>query len=489
MPYILSIDQSTTGTKGLIFNSEGELLYRYDLLHKQVTNDLGYVEHDPVEIYQNTIGVIKGVLKKSGLPKEEIAAVGICNQRETVLGWNALTGEPICNAVVWQCGRATDLCREFEDKADFILKTTGLNLSPYFSGPKMAWIVRNVPVAKELLVKDQLRFGTIDTWLVYKLTGGKEFKTDYSNASRTELMNIDTLKWDKEMVELFGLKMSALPDISYSDSIFGYTDFEGLLPMEIPICGVMGDSHAALFANGCTRPGMAKVTFGTGSSVMLNVGDRKVSPKPGVVASLAWGRGGRVEYVLEGNINYTGAVIKWLVDDIQLIESSKESEILSKSITGTGGVYLVPAFSGLGAPHWNNDARAILCGMNRTTKKAQIVRAAEECIAYQIRDVVEAMNGSYPQPLSSIFGDGGPTRDNFLMAFVSGMLNIPVQISELEELSGAGSAYMAAISSRVSTMERLFSKRVTKTFVPQMEAEERERLYDGWKDAVAMLKK
>lgn len=485
MPYILAIDQSTSGTKGMIFSTEGELLCRCDLPHRQITNNLGYVEHDPDEIYRNTVDVAGKVLEKYGIDGKDIAAVGISNQRETVVCWDAQTGKPVCNAIVWQCGRAADICRTLQDRAEEIFQTTGLNLSPYFSAPKMAWIVRNIPAAAQLLREGRLRFGTVDAWLVYRLTGGEAYKTDYSNASRTGLMNIDTCEWDEEIVRIYGLDRSALPGICFSDSLFGYTDFEGLLPKKLPICGVMGDSHAALFAHGCIRPGMTKVTFGTGSSVMMNTGEKKVVPKPGVVASLAWGREGKITYALEGNINYTGAVIKWLVDDVQLIQSAEEAGTLSESINDTGGVYFVPAFTGLGAPYWNNDARALLCGMNPATGKTQIVRAAVECIGYQIRDVVDAMGGKLPK----IMADGGPTRNAFLMQFVAGILDIPVEVSGLEELSGAGAAYMAALSFGVSSMERLYSKRITKTFVPDMGVKKRERLCMGWTAAVKMLEK
>ncbi len=483
MPYILSIDQSTSATKGLIFNLDGELICRYDLPHRQITTSLGYVEHDSDEIYNNTLAVVQNVLMQSGIDAKEVVAAGISNQRETVVGWDALTQRPICNAIVWQCGRASEICKELEGKANQIFQTTGLNLSPYFSAPKMAWMIRNIPDAATLLQQQRLRFGTIDTWLIYRLTNGENYKTDYSNASRTGLMNIDTCQWDTDLLEIYGLHQSALPELCFSDSVFGSTDFQGILPRKIPICGVLGDSHAALFAHGCIHPGMAKVTFGTGSSVMVNAGEHKVTPQPGVVACIAWGRKGNIVYALEGNINYTGAVIKWLVNDVQLISSAKEAAELSQSIEDSGGVYLVPAFTGLSAPYWNNDARALICGMNPGTGKAQIVRAAEECIGYQIRDVVEAMGLELPV----IMADGGPTRDAFLMRFVAGMLNIPLEVSELEELSGAGAAYMAAVSVGASSMERLHSGRKKKIYLTQFDPNKRETLYRGWKSAVKML--
>ncbi len=485
MPYILSIDQSTSATKGMIFGMDGDLISRHDLPHRQIINPLGYVEHDPDEIYNNTLVVARNVLEKSGIDANEIVAVGISNQRETVVGWDAVTRKPIYNAIVWQCGRASEICKELEDKKSQIFQMTGLNLSPYFSAPKMAWMIRNIPSAATLMQQGRLRFGTIDTWLIDRLTDGETYKTDYSNASRTGLMNIDTCRWDPYLLEIYGLNRSVLPEICFSDSVFGHTDFLGILPKKVPICGVLGDSHAALFAHGCVHPGMAKVTFGTGSSVMVNTGEQKATPHLGVVACVAWGQKGNVVYALEGNINYTGAVMKWLVNDVQLVNSTKEAAELSQSIEDTGGVYLVPAFTGLGAPYWNNDARALICGMNPDTGKAQIVRAAEECIGYQIRDVVEAMGLDLPV----IMADGGPTRNAFLMQFVAGMLDIPLEVSELEELSGAGAAYMAAISVGASSMERLHSRREKKMYLPQIDRRKRETLYCGWKAAVQMLEK
>ena len=487
MKYVLSIDQSTSGTKGMIFSEDGRLICRADLPHRQITNEQGWVEHDPEEIYSNTLKVARLALEKSNLPANSIVAAGISNQRETVLAWDAQTGRPLYHAIVWQCSRATELTDELSQYAPLVLEKTGMGLSPFFSGPKLAWLVRNVEQVRESLSRGTLRCGTIDSWLIYCLTGGKSFKTDYSNASRTQLLDIQAQTWSSEMLALFGLTRDCLPEICMSDSCFGYSDFGGIFPRPLPIRGVLGDSHAALFAGGGVSAGRAKVTFGTGSSVMLNVGCSLKRPIPGVVASLAWGLEGKVEYVLEGNINYTGAVLKWLADDINLIQNSAESEQIAQTIPDTGGVYLVPAFTGLGAPYFNNSARALLYGMNAATKKAHIVRAALECIAYQIKDVVSVMDQSYGSAISQISADGGPTKNKLLMQFVSDMLGIPLAVSQTEELSGAGAAYAAAISVGIASRSSILEACKKDTVHPQMPSETRRQLYQGWQKAVGLI--
>ena len=490
--YILAIDQSTAGTKAIIFTADGELVHRVDVAHRQITNEKSWVEHDPVEIYKNTILACKKAIEGCGIEKSRIKAIGISNQRETAVCWDKETGIPVYNAIVWQCGRAAHITEEIKKagKAEMVRRTTGLNLSPFFSAPKFSWIIRNVEKAKELLNQDRLCCGNIDAWLLYKLTDGKEFKTDYSNASRTELLNLDTLNWDQEMIQLFGLKESALPEIKGSDSIFGYTTLEGLFDDPVPIAAMMGDSHAALYANGCHNPNTAKATFGTGTSVMMNVGEQRPQVKSrGVVESLAWGINGKVNYSLEGNINYSGAIIKWLVDDIRLINNAIESEACAAAVPSTNGVYLVPAFSGLGAPYWNNDARAILCGMSASTKKEHIVRAALEAIAYQIKDIVEELNSCCQSPLKKLCVDGGATKNQFLMNFVAGMLDVELAISGTEELSAAGVAHLASIASKCSTAEEIFGKERHTVKLPEMSSQERDMHYQGWKSAVGMLLK
>ena len=486
MKYILSIDQSTSGTKALLFDENGALLGRADLPHRQIIHRNGFVEHDGEEIYANVIGSAKKLLTELQISPADVAAIGISNQRETAIVWDKTTGKPIDNAVVWQCGRGAAICQEMEQAgaAPMVQKATGLPLSPYFSAAKIAWLIRNIPGAKEKMDAGTLCASTIDGWLVWKLTGGKQFKTDYSNASRTQMFNIHTLKWDEDVCEAFGLSTAMLPEVCDSDSFFGETDFEGLFPHPVPIRGVLGDSHAALFGQGCTEPGTGKATYGTGSSVMINVGEKPVTSQNGLVTSLAWGMGGKVSYVLEGNINYTGAVIKWLVEDVELISSSKESGRIASTIDSTEGVYLVPAFTGLGAPYWDSDCRAVLCGMNRTTRKAHIVRAAEECIAYQIADIVSIVTGEDGVDLRVLCCDGGPTKDTFLMQFQTDMLRIPLHVPAMEELSGAGAAYAAGISAGLYTMDKLMALRQLTRYQPKMPAEQRDRLYSGWKNAV-----
>ena len=481
MKYVLSIDQSTSGTKALLFDEKGALIGRSDLSHEQKINEKGWVSHDPMEIYRNTVQTVKNLVEKLGVDKADIVTLGISNQRETSLVWDRDTGLPVADAVVWQCARATEICErpEIAGQAEEIRRKTGLNLSPYFPAAKIAWLLEHTPG----LAGKHLCAGTIDSWLIYKLTGN--FKTDYSNASRTQLFNINTLAWDEEICKLFGIPAEILPEVCMSDSDFGETDLGGFLPKPIPIHGVLGDSHGALFGQGCHAPGMTKATYGTGSSVMMNVGEKPVFSDQGVVTSLAWGRNGRVEYVLEGNINYTGSVIKWLVDDVGLISSSKESGEWARKANPEDTTYLVPAFTGLGAPYWNSNVKAILTGMTRSTGKAEIVKAAEECIAYQIADIVHAM-GETGVKVGELRADGGPTRDTYLMQFQSDILNIPVIVPDTEELSGLGAAYCAGIAAGIYS-PAVFEQMKRKSFIPEQNAAWREKHYNGWKEAVNLL--
>lgn len=489
MGYILSIDQSTSGTKATLWRLDGTLVLRRDLPHRQITNDLGWLEHDPVEIYGNVRAAAAAVIRDSGILPGDIIAMGISNQRETALCWDRNTGAPVYNAIVWQCGRATDVVEAVQEQGmeQTVLERTGIPLCPFFSAAKLGWILRHVPEAAQKLQQNALCFGTVDSWLVFCLTKGSSYKTDYSNASRTQLLDLDKLCWSEEIAAAFGIPADALPEICHSDSLFGYTDIDGLLPNKIPIHGVLGDSHAALFANGCISPYTAKATLGTGSSVMMNVGKQRPAASNGIVTSLAWGLDDSVEYVLEGNINFAGSVTKWLERDLGLVDSVKQVQTIAESVPNTGGVYLVPAFSGLGAPYFNNNARAALLGMNISTRKAHVVRAAEECIAYQIKDVVEAINSSIPDQMSVLRTDGGPTKDGFLMQFLADQLQIPIEMSCTEELSAAGAAYAAAIGCGVSSREEIFSHRQAAKRAPVMDKSESDKLYAGWKNAVSQI--
>lgn len=486
--YVLGIDQSTQGTKALLFDEEGTLICRTDLPHKQYINEKGWVEHDPEEIYANTLAVVKNLVEKAGINKNDLAVLGISNQRETAMVWNRTTGKPVYNAVVWQCARGAQICEEIEKvgDADMIRSHTGLQLSPYFSAAKIAWVLKNVGGVQELADKGELCCGTIDSWLVYKLTGGKEFRTDYSNASRTQMFNISELKWDKQVCGLFGIPMSALPEVTDSDGDYGITDFDGYLDHEIPIRGVLGDSHGALFGQGCVETGMLKSTYGTGSSIMMNIGDKPVFSNR-VVTSLAWKLGGEVNYVLEGNINYTGAVITWLKDDLELISSPGETEQLAKESNPADKSYLVPAFTGLGAPYWDSEATGILTGMTRTTKRKEIVRAALDCIAYQITDVIKAMSTESGIDISELRVDGGPTKNKYLMQFQSDIAHVTVQVPSSEELSGIGAAYAAGIAVGIYNKKEVLNKMTRTRFTPQMQSEERAQKYAGWKNAVEQV--
>jgi len=481
--YIISIDQSTQGTKALLFDERGSLIKCVDKSHEQIVDDMGWISHNPMEIYENTIEVATKVIEESRIPKEAIKALGISNQRETSLAWDKQTGIPLGDAIVWQCARATKICEMIAKEKEEIRQSTGIPLSPYFPAAKIAWILQNVAGAKEKAKNHQICHGTIDSWLVYKLTKGQSYKTDYSNASRTQLFNIFDLKWDTNICELFGIDPLNLAEVCDSNNYFGETDLEGFLPSAIPIHAVMGDSHGALFGQGCLEKGMIKTTYGTGSSIMMNIGETPILSKHGVVTSLAWGMNGKINYVLEGNLNYTGAVITWLKDDMKMITSPEETEELADTARNTDGVYLVPAFSGLGAPYWDSKARASIVGMTRTTGRAEIVQAGLECIAYQIADVVKAVSEDIGTKVLELRVDGGPTKNKYLMQFQSDILEIRVQVSEVAEVSGIGVAYAAGIAIGV-WQNTILEKMQSMTYESKMPEIERVQKYEGWKQAV-----
>jgi glycerol kinase len=487
--YILAVDQSTSGTKALLFSGEGDLISRCDRPHKQIINDKGWVEHDANEIYRNTVGVVKDLIEKSGINPDDIAGLGISNQRETAMAWDKESGEPVYNAIVWQCARGEAICRKIVENghADEVKAATGLHTSPYFSAAKLAWILQNVPLAQKTAEAGNLYCGTMDSWLVYKLTHGKSFKTDLSNASRTQMLNITELKWDEKVCGLFGIKTEWLAQVCDSDSLFGETDFEGYFGKPIPIHSVLGDSHGALFGQGCLERGMIKTTYGTGSSVMMNIGKIPVFSQSGVVTSIAWSMDGKVDYVLEGNINYTGAVMKWIVDDLGLIPSAKEASKVAASASKTDETYLVPAFTGLGSPYWDSKAKAMIYGMTRSTGKAELVKAAEECIAYQIADIINMMSCDSGISIQTLRVDGGPTKDAFLMQFQSDILDISVMVPDTEELSGVGAAYAAGIALGIYDKDKIFQRISKKIFEPSMTDGEREKRIKGWKEAVSLV--
>ncbi len=484
--YVLAVDQSTQGTKAMLFDEKGTALHRSDLPHKQYINEKGWVSHDLDEIYGNTLQAVWNLIEESGVSKEEIACLGISNQRETSAAWDRETGKPLAPAVVWQCARAEGICRRVEQAgiSEQIREKTGLHLSPYFPAAKYAWLQENVEAVGLAKEKKRLCLGTIDSWLVFKLTGGKVFATDYSNASRTQLFDIGNLNWDPEICRWFGIDEETLPEVRDSNGFYGTTDFGGLFSEPIPICGVIGDSQGALFGQGCVERGMVKATYGTGSSVMMNMGSDFLLSGSGLVTSLAWGLDRKVSYVLEGNINYTGAVITWLVKDMELIQSPGESEELAYGANRADTSYLVPAFSGLGAPYWKADAKAVLCGMTRTTGKREVVKAALESIAYQISDVVNMMKAENGCQAKELCVDGGPIKNGYLMKFQSDILGIPVILPRCEESSAQGAAFLAGFKQGFYKKEEIFCVENRSAFYPAMEEDERKRKCEGWRQAV-----
>lgn len=497
--YVLAIDQSTQGTKAILFDKESNLVCRTDLPHKQIINEKGWVSHDLTEIYRNTIQTVKNLVEKAGIQKEEIACLGISNQRETSAAWSRKTGEPLAPAIVWQCARAEEICERIKNNvviapgreqgisggvAEMIRLKTGMQLSPYFPAAKFAWLQQNVEEVRRAKANDDLCLGTIDTWLLFRLTMGKVYATDYSNASKTQLFNIHDLKWDCEICSWFGIDPEKLPEVCDSSHLFGQTDFEGYLQEPILIGGVIGDSQGALFGQGCVEKGMIKATYGTGSSVMMNVGERPVRLDLGLVTSIAWGLNGTVNYVLEGNINYTGAVISWLKDDMGLISSPGETQEMAMEANQNDTTYLVPAFSGLGAPYWQPNAKALIYGMSRTTGKKEIVKAALESIAYQITDVVEMMKAENDLEVRKLCVDGGPTGNQYLMRFQSDILRTEVRLPKCEESSALGAGLMAGLYIGMYGMDMIHTAKGNNRYLPSMPDDERRQKYLGWKNAV-----
>ena len=479
MKYIIALDQSTTATKAILFDENACLVGRYNCEHQQIYPQPGWVEHDPNEIYQNTLIAIRNVIDEAGISKRDVKAIAISNQRETTILWDD-SGKPVYNAIVWQCNRAKDIIKQkkIADSSDYIQEATGIPVSPYFPSAKAKWICSNIQNKKGTL------FGTVDSWLVWNLTGNHY--TDYSNASRTQLFNINTCEWDKTIIDCFDLNNLVFPIVKYSDDIFGMTTLEGYFEQEIPVTGVMGDSHAALFGQKCFTAGSGKATFGTGTSVMINIGNQPKGSEYGLVTSIAWGIGNKVEYVFEGNINSSGDTIKWLAEGINLLTDSKESEAISKSVDNTNGVYFVPAFHGLGAPHWDYDCQGIICGIRRDTNKSHIVRAGLESIAYQICDIVRAAAKDMGKDVETLYVDGGATNNELLMQFVSDILRIKLVKAEIEELSARGSAFAAGMAIGFWDSKEDISNLIKTgdVFTPKMPIQESEMLYDGWQKAL-----
>ncbi len=481
---ILAVDQSTQGTKGLLFDQGGRLLARADRPHRQIITPEGWVEHDPREILDNTLAVCGQVLKGAELDSASVTAVALTNQRETSLLWDRVTGQPLANAVVWQCARAAALCRreELRSQEEIIHQKTGIPLSPYFPAPKFRWLMENLPQAPALAARGRLACGTMDAWLLWNLTG--HHRTDFSNASRTQLFNLHTLTWDRDLCRLFQVPPDSLPEVCMSDSLFGETDLGGLLPRKVPVHGVLGDSHGALLGQNCRCPGQGKATYGTGSSVMMHIGDRPRLSRRGLVTSLAWGLDGRVEYVLEGNLNYTGAVISWLKQDVGLIATEAEATDLALQANPADRTFFVPAFTGLGAPYWDSRATGVLTGITRTTGRAEIARACLDSIAWQIRDLVTLMGEESGMPPGWLRADGGPTASSYLMQFQADITGIPVQVPQLQELSAFGAAMAAATALGFWDPEAVSGSIRRRVYTPAMEESRRHTLQEGWQQAI-----
>ncbi|MFH0841212.1 MAG: glycerol kinase GlpK [Bacteroidota bacterium] len=489
-PYIIAVDQSTSATKAMIFDSGAHLVHRVSVPHRQFYPQPGFVEHGPEEIYNNTVAELSDLIRQSGADPAKFVCLSITNQRETSMIWDRKSGKPIANAAVWQCQRGAARCDELKSKgfSGSIRTKTGLIIDSYFSASKLQWIINNTPGAKERAGKGDLLLGTMDTWLLWNLTGRKVHATDYSNACRTMLFNIQTLEWDKELIELFDLHPSMFPELRYSDEVFGKISDPNLkLLADLPVAGLIGDSHGALFGQHCFAPGMTKATYGTGSSIMMNIGKKPLEAPSGLVTSIGFGKGKSIDYVFEGNIHCTGDTINWLVNDLKLISSPSEAEQLAQSVAGTGGIYLVPAFVGLGAPYWDHEARAIICGMGRDATRSHVARAALESIAYQIKDLIDLMIAKSGVDLKELRVDGGPTRNEFLMQFQTDILQKTVVRTAIEEISALGSAFMAGLATGIwrdtDELEKL--RAVDKTFNNKMAVAEIDRLYSGWKKAVS----
>ena len=488
---IIAIDQSTSSTKALLFDEQCKVLARTNVDHKQYYPQTGWVEHDAEEIYQNMIEAIRQLV--SGRADFRSADYSLCltNQRETAVVWNKTTGKPIANAVVWQDTRGAELCRLLrtdEKTVDMVMAKSGLLIDPNFSASGIKWLLDNVPGAREQAAHGELLMGTIETWLIWKLTGGNVHATDTTNASRTMLFNIHTLDWDDDLLRLFDIPQSMMPKVLPCDAVYGETTCEGIFPAPIQIAGVLGDSHGALVGQMCFEPGSGKVTYGTGSSVMVNIGEEPLPAPKGLVTSVGFTAFGKTYYGYEGNIYSTGATLKWIADQLQLVGHPAEMEALATSVENNGGVYIVPAFSGLGAPWWQSDVKGAVFGLTFAATKAHFLRAALESIAYQIKDLVDVMTVATGGSLKEIAADGGPTKNRFLMQFQADMLDTPVVCTEVDDASALGAVVMNGFARGLwkSFDEVVGFRKVTQVYRPQPSLE-KETLYQGWRNAVNQL--
>ncbi len=490
--YILALDQGTTSSRAILYDYEGKVAKVAQKEFTQIYPRAGWVEHDPMEIWGSQSGVASELLATTGIAAEEIAAIGITNQRETTIVWDKKTGKPIYNAIVWQCRRTSEICDKLKAKGmePLVRENTGLVIDAYFSGTKVKWILDNVEGARESAKKGELLFGNVDSWLIWNLTKGKVHVTDYSNASRTMLYNIKELKWDEQILKELDIPASMLPQVKPSSCVYGVTDAK-IFGGEIPIAGVAGDQQAALFGQACYSPGMVKNTYGTGCFMLMLTGERLVHSANGLLTTIAWGVNDKVEYALEGSIFIAGAAVQWLRDSLKIVYDAKDSEYFATQVEDSLGVYVVPAFVGLGAPYWDMYARGTILGLTRGSNRNHIIRATLESIAYQTRDVLELMRNECGLELGELRVDGGACANNFLMQFQADILGVPVERPEIIETTALGAAYLAGLAVGFWRDQSMITERrkVDRKFLPEMSADKREKLYKGWKKAVqrAML--
>ena len=486
--YIMALDQGTTSTRCILYDKKGKQISTAQKEFRQIYPHSGWVEHDAMEIWSTQIGVAQEAMLKIGCTYENIEAIGITNQRETTIVWDRVTGEPVYNAIVWQCRRTAGFCDELKEKglADFFRKKTGLLIDPYFSATKLRWILENVEGAYDRARAGELLFGTVETWLIWKLTEGKVHVTDYSNASRTMMFNIHELRWDKEILELLDIPEIMLPKPCPSSMIYGESDHK-LFGGPVRISGAAGDQQAALFGQACFREGEAKNTYGTGGFMLVNTGSRPVESKNGLITTVAWGLDGRVCYALEGSVFISGALIQWLRDEVRILDNAAQSEEIARSVPDTAGAYIVPAFTGMGAPYWDPYARGAVLGLTRGVNRNHLVRAAIESMAYQTYDLMISMAEDMGEPISAFKVDGGACQNDFLLEFQAGIMNMPLYRPECIETTSLGAAYLAGLATGYwrNTDDIISNWQIDRRFEPEMDEFRREELLDGWHKAVS----
>lgn len=486
--YLLAIDQGTTSSRAMVFNRQLEVVATSQREFQQFFPKPGWVEHDANEIWLSVLFVMTDAVRQAGIDPKQIAAIGITNQRETTVLWDKTTGQPVYHAIVWQSRQTTTICEQLKEEgySDTIREKTGLLIDPYFSATKIKWMFDNVPGVKEKAEKGDILFGNIDTWLVWKLTNHKIHVTDYSNASRTLLYNIHDLRWDEELLKLFAVPASILPSVEPSSKVYGFTAKENFFGLEVPIAGIAGDQQAALFGQACFTPGMAKNTYGTGCFLLMNTGEKPIASKHGLITTIAWGYNGKVTYALEGSVFVAGSAIQWLRDGMKMLHTAAESEDIAKTVPDSEGVYLVPAFVGLGAPYWKPETRGAVFGLTRGTTNAHFIRATLDSLAYQTKDILIAMSKDSKINLTCLKADGGAVQNQLLMQFQSDILQVPVLLPKVSETTALGAACLAGLAvGYFKSLEELAGLNgIKERYVPMMDLERSRKLYEGWQHAV-----